>query len=349
MEFDESRMPDGFEAGNPSQVTVTIVDDDIWGQDGCDIQPARLSVQGDRGFEWSGGWIDFTVSVDRDSVEPFTVDYRTEDVTATAGQDYTAKSGRLAFRPTGQRSQEVRVYLLDDDVEDGGETFKLVLHNPIGAVIEKAEGIGTIDNKEDDPRGGDPRRRSGGSAVGRRRRWWRRRVGGSGGGGGGGGSGPGDDDPDDPGDGGGGSGGGGPAKPRAGDGGGDRGPDAARRCGARDRPVGRLRRSRRRRADLRGGVLGRVGRDRRGRRRHADRARRRARNHGDHRDGRGRRREDGLADLRRDRDRAGHGVVPAAGFRHPPAGLRARAEPLGRGGARRASSRPTTRASPTSR
>ena len=205
VEFDESRLPDGFGVGNPRKVTVTIVDDDIWGQDGCNIQPARLSVQGDRGYEWSGGWIDFTVSVDRDSVESFTVDYRTEDGTATAGEDYTAKSGTLAFQPRWQRSQKVRVYLLDDDVEDGGETFKLVLHSPQRAVIENAEGIGTILNREDDPGGGDGNGDGDGNGGGN----------GDGGGdsGGGdsgddpGGSDPGGSDPGDGGDSGGGSGG----------------------------------------------------------------------------------------------------------------------------------------------
>ena len=39
--------------------------------------------------------------------------------------------------------------VLDDDVEDSGETFKLVLHNPQGAAIEDGVGIGTILNKED--------------------------------------------------------------------------------------------------------------------------------------------------------------------------------------------------------
>ena len=148
VEIDESRLPDGFWAVDPKKVTVTIVDDDLWGQDGCNIQPPRLSVKGDRGVEWSGGgWIDFTVSIDRDNREPFTVQYRTEDVTAVGGQDYTAKSGTLSFGPY-QRSQEVRVHILDDDVEDSGETFKLVLHRPQGAVIENGMAIGTILNDD---------------------------------------------------------------------------------------------------------------------------------------------------------------------------------------------------------
>ena len=85
--IDVSRLPAGFLGEtSPSKVTVTIVDDDLWRQDGCNIQPPRLSVKGDREIEWSGGgWIDFTVSIDRDNREPFTVDYRTEDVTAVGG------------------------------------------------------------------------------------------------------------------------------------------------------------------------------------------------------------------------------------------------------------------------
>ena len=148
VEIDESRLPDGFWAVEPKKVTVTIIDDDLWRQDGCNIQPPRLSVKGDRGVEWSGGgWIDFTVSIDRDNREPFTVEYSTEDVTAVTGQDYTAKTGTLSFGPY-QRSQEVRVHILDDDVEDSGETFRLVLSNPNGAVIENGVGIGTILNDD---------------------------------------------------------------------------------------------------------------------------------------------------------------------------------------------------------
>ena len=173
VEIDRSKLPDGFVADpdRPTKVTVTIVDDDIWGQNGCDIQPPRLSVKGDRGVEWSGGGhIDFTVTVDRDSIEPFTVQYRTEDVTAVARQDYTPVSGTLSFEleaeddetwygrqrgghrgalQVSQRSQTVRVHILDDGVEDSGETFRLVLYNAQGAVIEQGVGIGTILNEED--------------------------------------------------------------------------------------------------------------------------------------------------------------------------------------------------------
>ena len=133
MKLDRSKMPAGFvpDPDLPTEVAVTIVDDDLYGQDGCNIQPPRLSVKGDRGAEWSGGGhVDFTVTVDRESIAPFTVQYRTEDVTAVAGQDYTAKSGTLRFeledehpdkaieghRTVPHQSRTVRVHILDDGV-----------------------------------------------------------------------------------------------------------------------------------------------------------------------------------------------------------------------------------------
>ena len=51
MKLDRAKLPAGFVADpeRPTEVTVTIIDDDLWGQDGCNIQPPRLSVKGDRG------------------------------------------------------------------------------------------------------------------------------------------------------------------------------------------------------------------------------------------------------------------------------------------------------------
>ena len=60
VDLDRERMPKGFvpDPDRPTKVTVTIDDDDIWGQDGCNIQPARLSVKGDRTIEREGGFDD---------------------------------------------------------------------------------------------------------------------------------------------------------------------------------------------------------------------------------------------------------------------------------------------------
>ena len=79
-----------------------------------------------------------------------TVDYATSttpDDTATEGDDYTAKNGQLVFAP-GVTSQTVSVPIVDDSVEDGGETFTLTLSNAVGATIVDAVATGTINNDE---------------------------------------------------------------------------------------------------------------------------------------------------------------------------------------------------------
>ena len=77
-----------------------------------------------------------------------TVDYATEDGTAVAGEDYTSTSGTLTFAP-GETQKWVAVPVIDDTVEDSGETFTLVLSNPTGgAIVGDATGVGTILNAE---------------------------------------------------------------------------------------------------------------------------------------------------------------------------------------------------------
>ncbi|MDE0523685.1 MAG: hypothetical protein OXH79_17195 [Boseongicola sp.] len=58
--------------------------------------------------------------------------YRTMDRTATAGDDYLAVNGMLAFPPgLRQEVRSVKVDTLPDDVDEGsGEIFSLVLGDP---------------------------------------------------------------------------------------------------------------------------------------------------------------------------------------------------------------------------
>ena len=75
----------------------------------------------------------FTVHLlNADDTATARVDYATADGSARAGSDYTATSGRLTFRPGDSSSQIVTVSVLDDAVEDSGETFSLRLSNPQG-------------------------------------------------------------------------------------------------------------------------------------------------------------------------------------------------------------------------
>ncbi|MBL8359497.1 MAG: hypothetical protein JNN18_03310 [Rubrivivax sp.] len=68
------------------------------------------------------------------------VDFRTEDRSAVAGQDYVAAAGRLSFAP-GTSVQSVYVDLLNDTLAESAERFALVLSNPVNATLgqESAE------------------------------------------------------------------------------------------------------------------------------------------------------------------------------------------------------------------
>ena len=73
----------------------------------------------------------FSVNLQYGDADPHNVEYHTQDGTATAGSDYTAASGTLTFGPD-EYSKTVLVTVRDDNFEDSGETFRLVLTNPTG-------------------------------------------------------------------------------------------------------------------------------------------------------------------------------------------------------------------------
>lgn len=109
----------------------------------------------------------FTASVIRsgsDSGE-VTVDYAVEAISATAGEDFTVRSGTLTFKD-GVTSSTITVTLKDDEKGEGNETIRLVLRNP-----SDGAGIGSpgtaeltiIDNEEYD--GSSSSAASGGSSA----------------------------------------------------------------------------------------------------------------------------------------------------------------------------------------
>jgi hypothetical protein len=86
---------------------------------------------------------DFTVSLTAPSTDPVSVDYHTEDRTATAPPDYFAASGTLNFTP-GETSKVVTVYSNGDTSFEPDEDFKLVISNPMFTSIVDDTGVGTI-------------------------------------------------------------------------------------------------------------------------------------------------------------------------------------------------------------
>jgi len=128
---------------NPSNATIadpqgigTIVDDD---------GTPSLSIGDTSVTEGNSGTVNasFPVSLSAPSGQTVTVLYATANGTATAGSDYTARTGILSF-PPGMTGQTVIVSVIGDLLNEPNETFFVNLSGAINATLEDPQGIGTI-------------------------------------------------------------------------------------------------------------------------------------------------------------------------------------------------------------
>ncbi len=123
----------------------------------CGASQVWLSVSNALAEEAEGASLDFTVTLNQPFPETLTVSYATQELTghsaATAGLDYTATSGTLAFAP-GQTSQTVSVPVLDDDLDESTEVLQLTLSNPapFWANLWNSVAWGTIANTDRMPK-----------------------------------------------------------------------------------------------------------------------------------------------------------------------------------------------------
>ena len=112
--------------------------------------PVRIRIEGAKAREGKDESLDFAVTLNRAAAHEVSVDYATEDGTAAAGADYTATSGTLVFA-AGETAKTVSVPVLDDAIDEGKETMRLLLSNPQGAYLRgihsKAKGV----IRNDDP------------------------------------------------------------------------------------------------------------------------------------------------------------------------------------------------------
>ena len=149
------------------EITVTVPDDDdaivespvellhaVTGGD-YDGQPAasveveiletdfpEIAIDNARAEEGEGGIV-FNVRMDKETNREVTVRWTTKDGTAAAEQDYTAASGQLVFEPL-ETAKAVTIQLLDDDLDEPGEHFSVIIADPVNATVEDDRGIGTI-------------------------------------------------------------------------------------------------------------------------------------------------------------------------------------------------------------
>lgn len=81
------------------------------------------------------------VGLNTASLLPVTVNYATTNATAIAGSDYTASTGTITFNP-GVTTQTIAVPILNDNINEPNETFRITLSVPTNATI--ADGQATI-------------------------------------------------------------------------------------------------------------------------------------------------------------------------------------------------------------
>ena len=90
----------------------------------------------------------FDVSLSTPSNETITVNYATEDGTATAGSDYTATNGTLTFA-AGEINKTITVPVLGDNLVEEDETVYLNLTEATNANLTDNQGTATIINQEE--------------------------------------------------------------------------------------------------------------------------------------------------------------------------------------------------------
>ena len=113
--------------------------------------PVGIAVADARVEEGDGVALAFAVVLSRAASGTLTVDYATADGSAHAGDDYTAASGTLTFA-AGERSQKIRVGVLDDAHDEGEETLTLTLTNASSGWLTDGDATGTIENHDPMPR-----------------------------------------------------------------------------------------------------------------------------------------------------------------------------------------------------
>jgi hypothetical protein len=111
----------------------TIVDDD----------PQPTVGVADAAAATEGGAASFVVALSAPSGRDVSVSFATVNGSAIAGQDYTARSGRLTI-PAGGTAAAVPVALLDDTADEPTETFGLRLSAPGAATLGSGAATATI-------------------------------------------------------------------------------------------------------------------------------------------------------------------------------------------------------------
>ena len=109
-----------------SSATATIAESD----------PITVNISGPTSVSEGDATSSYKVSLSPSGVTPtadLTVNYATSNETATAGSDYTAKTGTLTFTRTAAGAQTFTVQTTEDVIDEGtGEKFTVTISSPSG-------------------------------------------------------------------------------------------------------------------------------------------------------------------------------------------------------------------------
>jgi PKD repeat protein len=115
-----------------------------WGVVSAALLPS-ISINDITEYERTSGPYNFVFTVTRsgDTSISSSVDFTTQDGTASAGSDYVAKSGTLTFAP-GEKSKTISIQINSDMEQESAETFYVKLSDCNSCIFSDAVGTGTI-------------------------------------------------------------------------------------------------------------------------------------------------------------------------------------------------------------
>ena len=94
-----------------------------------------------------GGSAKFVINLAPASSSTVTVNYQTVSGTATAGSDYTPRSGKIVFNP-GETRKTRTVLTTQDNLSEGNEAFTMLLTNSVNAALGQSTGTATINDDD---------------------------------------------------------------------------------------------------------------------------------------------------------------------------------------------------------
>ena len=129
--------------GTIASVTVYIADNEVAPDSGV-IQFSGSSYSVNEG----DGAIQIIVMRTNGSTGTASIDYATENGTASANEDYQAATGTLVFAD-GETSKVINITVLNDQTVEGAESFTVSLSNPVGISVSGSSNV-TVQIQDND-------------------------------------------------------------------------------------------------------------------------------------------------------------------------------------------------------